>query len=286
MQVWLQALQALNLLLLSAVAYRYGTLPVPINTFLLFLLFAALLDLGFYYKYYQKVRFPFSALTSAMGIVLILYSTAFWVYLFAIAAAIAQKYLLRVGRKHLFNPSNFGVVLSLLLFLHCTALHLGFLGASEPLLFAVIAVALPLLFFAERLLLSLLFLLFYFTAQALFVVVPDPVLTLKSYLWQHYSVAFALFVLFMITDPRTTPQDAKTTCCFALALALLATALDLIFAPKAFHLFLALFVLAPLWRLLSMRAWRAFVLSLLLGTGVIMLGEYLGVTIAYEAMVH
>ena len=241
-RISLQVLQTANLTLLVSVAYGYGTLPIPLIWFAVVLIVAESADLML-----QKGRrhLSFSALTTAMGVALMLYATQWWIYPLAILAAIGQKYRLRYRRAHLFNPSNFAIVLMLLLFPDRSALHLGVLGENTRMLFAVLAIGTATLYIANRLLLPLVYLLSYTALSYLCVVGPDPVAVWEDIVWRFYPVSTIVFILFMVTDPRTTPQRWYGQTAFAFCVAAVAVAQDTIFVYSAVHPFTALFVVTP-----------------------------------------
>lgn len=93
----------------------------------------------------------------------------------------------------------------------------------------------------NRWIISLFFTLFYLLFQYLFVVSLDPVLIMEEIYHRFYSISFILFILFMLTDPRTTPSVFSWQVVFAFLVALLSTALDYVYGFRIQHLFLSLF---------------------------------------------
>src|SRR5262249_5678592 len=59
-----------------------------------------------------------SPLISSLGLSLLLRTDLVWIPVFAAVAAIASKFLIRVRGKHIFNPTNFGLALAMLLTPH------------------------------------------------------------------------------------------------------------------------------------------------------------------------
>ena len=57
---------------------------------------------------------PKSALISALSLCLLLRVDALWVAVAAAVVAIASKFVVQVGKKHIFNPTNGAIVLMLL----------------------------------------------------------------------------------------------------------------------------------------------------------------------------
>jgi hypothetical protein len=148
--------------------------------------------------------------------------------LFAAAVSICSKAIIRVriygGTQHIFNPSNFGVVLTLFLFpwvglappYHFTE---NLTGVAHWLVPAGILVSGILVHFlcTGRLPLCLAWLAG-FVAQA----------SARSFMFgipwivplmPMTSAAFVLFTLYMLPDPATTPLDRKQQICFGLVVA-------------------------------------------------------------------
>ncbi len=200
-----------------------------------------------------------SAIVTCFGLSVLLRADSLWVHPLAAAACLSAKFVLRVNGKHLFNPTNLGVVLSLLLLpgawvspgqwgsdlaIACWAVSLGGVVASR----------------ARRLDIGIAFLAFYVLALALRI----------AWLGQSWSVlahqmqsgALILFAFFMISDPMTIPSRASARVLFAAGVAALAFAWQyLLYIPNG--LIWSLFLCAPLVPLLDRLmpgeayAWRA-----------------------------
>ena len=63
-----------------------------------------------------KWALPFSAINTGIGISLFLRSAHWPIYAFAAVVAIVSKYLIRIDRKHFFNPSYSAIFICLVLF--------------------------------------------------------------------------------------------------------------------------------------------------------------------------
>ena len=139
-----------------------------------------------------------------------------WVVCFATAVAIASKWLFQApigkGRRHFFNPSNFGITVALLLFswvgisppyqftenldgygdwilpaiIICSGTLLNFLFTKRLALIAAWLGGFALQAFARHLI---------FDAQ------------LSAALLPMTGVAFILYTFYMVTDPATTPES-------------------------------------------------------------------------------
>ena len=128
---------------------------------------------------------------------------------------------------------------------------LGQLGDSLALALLVGSIALAILYRVNRWLLPLVFTLTYLFFQYTVVVASDPMMLPETLWHRFYSVSFVVFILFMLTDPRTTPSKAIYQMVFGTALSLLATMLDYVYGFRVQHMFMALFLLSPLVVLLE-----------------------------------
>lgn len=146
---------------------------------------------------------------------------------FAVAAAIASKYLFRVnldGRpQHFMNPSNFGIALTFIVFPWV---------ATMPYLFTehitgVWDVVLPIVMFMLGFRLNLLFTgriplitswLIAFVLQAVIRWRFFDDISLTAALAPMTGAAFILFTFYMITDPRTTPSSFRSQVVFGSAI--------------------------------------------------------------------
>lgn len=145
-----------------------------------------------------------SALITALGISLLLRADTLWAHPLAAAIAISSKSLFRIRGKHLFNPSCFGVIFALIA-LPGVWVSPGQWG-NGPILAGWIAVAGTMVVSrAARGDTSTSFILFYGGAM------------LARILWLGQRIAvlmhrlgsgsLLLFAFFMISDPRTSPDE-------------------------------------------------------------------------------
>jgi len=158
-----------------------------------------------------------SALISALGLCLLLKVNA-WYWMFGAAVlTISSKFLVRYDGKHIFNPTNFGIILVLVL-------GLGWVSPGQwgsNLLIAVFLFfsAATILFGVKRWDVALTFLLTLFVLEVF-----------RSYLYLGWPIDFVLhkfsngtlllFTFFMITDPRTAPNHRKARIIWACSLAI------------------------------------------------------------------
>ena len=199
-----------------------------------------------------------SAVISGTSLALLLRSGSLSMYVAATVLSVASKFLVRYQGKHIFNPSNFALAI-LLLFGFPVWVSPGQWGNDFILIAYVILIGLGVAFYAERLDVSLAFLLCF----AL-------LLTLRvTYLGQNPKVilhtlssgSLVLFTFFMISDPRTTPNHRAARILFGCLVAALFYILRFrYYLPNA--LFYSLFFLSPLVpvldRLISAKAYSWF----------------------------
>ena len=210
------------------------------------LLFTFALEHLFYYIRYKKIDFiSFSSLTTAIGVILMMYTTQYGIYMIVLFFALLQKQFLHYNNHHFFNPSNFALIFGLFFFYEDAHLVLGQLGHNLWLSIAVLLAALAILYRVNRWIVPLGFTLSYFVFQYFIVVSTDPVVTLEDIYYRFYSVSFVVFIVFMLTDPKTTPSKFFSQALFSFAIALGSSMLDYYYGFRVQHLFMVLFFLTP-----------------------------------------
>ncbi len=239
--------QLLSLSFIVLLSTYVGTLYLSLGSIFSVLLFVMLVEHLFIYVKEKSVSYiSFSSLSTALGVMLMMVTPYVWVTMFVTFFALLQKQFLTVEKKHFFNPSNFALLLALTLFYKDAHIVLGQLGDTLWLKLVLIVVAMSILVRVNRWVIPLSFTLFYLLFQYYFVVSYDPVFIMEDVYHRFYSVSFTLFILFMLTDPKTTPQALHLQLVFALLIAFCATLLDRIYGFRVQHLFMVLFLLTPL----------------------------------------
>jgi len=198
------------------------------------------------YPYQQNFFIHYSSLSTTVGVVLLMASTHLWIYLIVITLGLLQKKYLKVDERHFFNPSNFALAISLFLFYDDAHLLLGQLSYEVWFVAILVVVAVTILIRVNRWLISFSFVLFYFIFQYLLVIDYNPMLLIEDVYYRFYSIAFILFVCFMLTDPKVTPSSYSHQIIFAFLIALVASLLDRYYGFRVQHLFLVLFAFSPL----------------------------------------
>lgn len=160
---------------------------------------------------------PRSACISALSLCLLLRTDRPWLAVTAAVLAIAGKFFLRVGGKHLWNPTNFGLVVTM------TASHgqvwvsPGQWGSAALFGFLVLCLGGLVVNRAARADVTWAFLAAYgsiLLGRAWWLGQP-PAIPLH----QVASGAFLIFAFFMISDPKTTPDSRAGRILFAVLVA-------------------------------------------------------------------
>lgn len=191
-----------------------------------------------------------SAVITCFGLSVLLRADSLWVHPLAAAACLSAKFALRVHGKHLFNPTNLGVVLAVLL-MPGAWVSPGQWGADLLIACWVVALGGIVANRARSVNLSLAFLVFFVGAYALRVVWLGQSWAVFAHLLQNG--ALLMFAFFMISDPMTAPNRNAARLLYAACVAAVAFVWQFVlFIPNG--PIWALFVCAPLVPLLD-RLW-------------------------------
>jgi enediyne biosynthesis protein E5 len=160
-----------------------------------------------------------SPLITSLGLSLLLRTDAFWVGPFAAAVAISSKFVLRVRGKHLFNPTNLGLVAAMLLTANawCSPSQWGH-GAARLGWFAAFGLAVAHRSFRSDVSLAFLGTWVLLKAARIFYL-GAPLASLQH---QLSAGGLILFTFFMVSDPKTTPDHRAGRVLYAMAVAGLA----------------------------------------------------------------
>ena len=161
---------------------------------------------------------PLSALISALSVLLLFRSSVFWTYPLVILIALSSKYLIRFRGRHWLNPTNCGILLGVVLLPgwissgqwgHVAIFPLALGGFGVLVLLRAGRLDSALTFLAVNMLLELARITYYGYPLAVFVHRCD-----NGALW--------LFTFYMLTDPKTAPQQRWGRVAHASVVALLA----------------------------------------------------------------
>lgn len=212
------------LLLLAAVAsYNLRAFPASLVAAIAA---CALLDSAIKKLFIRKeLKFPSSAVISGIIIGSIAPLNApVTAILAASAVAIASKYVLRINKRHIFNPATLGLLVSLFLFglgdVWWAASGFSFAGFAVPVTFLLIIAS----YKAGKLKVALPFLLVtaVLYAATQFVKVPFTATGLLAF---ATSLPF-YFAFIMLSEPKTSPYAPREQVVFGAAVALLVFLLD------------------------------------------------------------
>ena len=194
----------------------------------------------------RKIEYvSFSALSTSLGIMVMLVASNIWIYGVVLVLALVQKHFLTIEKRHFFNPSNFALIVAILLFYDRAHLVMGQMGEALWLAVLMVMLALAILIRVDRWRIPAAFVVSYLLFQYLGVVGYDPMVVFENILERFVSVSFLMFVAFMLTDPRVTPSGVWYQVGFGVVVALLAVMMDRWFGFRVQHLFAVLFVLSP-----------------------------------------
>ncbi len=169
-------------------------------------------------SYSKRIRFSFpSVLISSFGLSLLLKTNAIEVAMFAAFISIASKFLIRIKGKHIFNPSALGIVAAIGL-TNNAWFSPGQWGSGTVLLFGIGCLGCIVVTKVQKLDTSLAFLGTFasllFIRQIIFLGWP-----LDFFVQSISTGSLLLFSFFMITDPKTIPNNkwARIVWCILVA---------------------------------------------------------------------
>lgn len=187
-----------------------------------------------------KMLFPLSAVISGLGLAILFTAPGNgWLLVLTAWLTITSKYLITWRGRHLFNPTNFALVLMLLLSGGQAAVAPAYQwGGKWQVVALVFALGLVIMAKVRKLPLVLSFWAVYAGGALLRAQLTH--MPAEITLWATVTGgAFMLFSFFMITDPKTSPASYRGQLAFGAALGLIDLWLQLSFA--VFSLFYALF---------------------------------------------
>jgi len=178
-----------------------------------------------------------SAYITGISVGILVRSPAYWPYALCSAISIMSKYVLRVKGRHIWNPSNFGIAMLLLLAPETMAV-LSIQWGNNLLPIVVIWTLGSIIIWRAR----------RFHISATYVVSFFLFAFLRAWITGHPWQAevapitgpmYQLFVFFMITDPKTTVRSRSGQCvvAFCVALAEFFLRLDQVVYAAIFALF-------------------------------------------------
>ena len=162
-------------------------------------------------------RWGFSVLISAMSLCLLLKTNDWYVSLVAAFLTVGSKYILRFNKKHIFNPSAFGIVATLLLTKDAW-LSPAQWGSNAVIFFFVVTLGTIVVTRVQKLDVSLTFLLTFvgllYWRQVYVLGWP-----MDHFIHSVSTGSLLLFTFFMISDPRTSPNHPFARIIWAILIA-------------------------------------------------------------------
>ena len=237
-----------SLQVLGQVAFDF---QLSIAQILVSILTCAVLEVGIVFWRQRMFLWPASALLTGNGVAFILRVPGTehgdwwsfhgaWIFASAAAVSLLSKYLIRIGGRQVFNPSNFGLVLCFLILGSDRADPLDFwwapMSTEMAVALALIVAGGVLILWRLRILEIAVIFWLTFAACIAVVAVSGHAMTARWHLgpiegWDFWrtlltSPEVLVFLFFMITDPKTIPSGRIQRRAFACAVAVLAALLD------------------------------------------------------------
>lgn len=189
-----------------------------------------------------------SALITGLSLCLLLRANEVWPFVLAALIGTGSKFALRRGGRHVFNPANIGIV-AMIALSGAAWTSTGEWGSNPAFALFIAALGALVCWRASRLDAALLYLGVYaalVVGRALYL--GDP-LSIPALRLSHG--ALILFAFFMISDPKTTPEDPRERALFVGLAALIAYVMQFHFFISD-GIFYAPFLLA-LFRFVAMK---------------------------------
>jgi len=260
----IQFQQLINLLLLLALGYQNHTLQTSWLNIISLMLFSGALELAIK----KELFVPYSAFITALGVVLMVGWLKWYIPYIIIALAILQKHYLKIANSHIFNPSNFALIVAIFLFYPKALPIVGELGKQSFIVYFVILIGTLILIRVNRYLITISFLISYTLLNYLVISKVDTTWSFEHYISMLYSTSFIVFIFFMLTDPVTTPKKPLHQIYFGIGVASLIVALNYFIGIRVWNQFLGLFLTSilftPLYKTMSKKDYIKFTITLIL----------------------
>ena len=189
-----------------------------------------------------------SAYITGISVGILVRSPAYWPYALCSLISIMSKYVLRVKNRHIWNPSNFGIAVLLLLAPETMAVLSIQWGNNKWPIIVIWILGSIIIYRAKRFHICVTYVAFFFVFAFLRSAI-------TGHPWQAEVAPitgpmYQLFVFFMITDPKTTVRTKVGQCVVVFFVALAEFFLrlnEVVYAP-----IFALFLVGPVANLIEM----------------------------------
>jgi Na+-translocating ferredoxin:NAD+ oxidoreductase RnfD subunit len=269
-----------SLQVLGQVAFDFR---LSIAQILISILTCAVLEVAITFRKQRVIMWPASAMLTGNGVAFILRVPGtehgdwwslhgWWIFAGTAAISLLSKYVIRFRGRHVFNPSNFGLVVCFLVLGSARAEPLDFWWGPMSVWLAlaltlIVAGGFAILRRLHLLSVALSFWLVFATGMAV-LATTDHAMTARWHLgpitgaelWRIlvFSPEILVFLFFMITDPKTVPESRPARRAFGVAIGLLAV---LLIAPRTSEFATKVAVLAALALVCAARPLIELVLS-------------------------
>lgn len=181
---------------------------------------ACALDFVLMMVLFRQVTIPLSAYITGLSISLLLESNDWRVYVCASVWGILSKYLLRDSKRHFFNPSNFAIVMILLLGSGIASVAPGSQwGADYRIALVIMTMGMLMMYRVNRLDLALAWMGGYIFMGLLRMALGQGGLVFV--LGPMTGAEFALFTFSMMPDPKSSPPTRRGRIAWGLSIAVL-----------------------------------------------------------------
>jgi len=181
---------------------------------------ACALDFVLMMVLFRQVALPLSAYITALSISLLLESNDWRVYVCASVWGILSKYLLRDSKRHFFNPSNFAIVMTLVLCHGIASVAPGSQwGADYRIALIIMSFGMLLMYRVNRLDLTFAWLSGYIFMGLIRMALGQGGLVFA--LGPMTGAEFALFTFSMMPDPKSSPPTRRGRIAWGISIAVL-----------------------------------------------------------------
>jgi hypothetical protein len=214
----------------------------------------AILEVAIAFRWQRVLMWPASALLTGNGVAFILRvpgtehgdwwsMRGWWIFAGTAAVSLLSKHVIRIGKRHIFNPSNIGLVLCFLILPARLAEPLDFWWSPMTawMVLALLIIVTGGLAILRRLRILSIAVAFWlaFAAGIGVLALSGHEMTARWHLgpitgWDFWwllvtSPEILVFLFFMITDPKTIPSGGRARIAYAVSIGLVAT---LLIAPQ------------------------------------------------------